>query len=262
MRNCCPAALVATLAVILVFLAAVSAAGPPKRVGQKDQIPQAVEFFSAIKAGQINARITVTPTFQLQAAIVNQSDRPLNVELPQAFAAVPMGGLAIRSAARNDGTVRQADPQPAAQGTPTPVLGNATNVMNMQTVGGGFWNSGPDGGPLVLTVAPGKLQQIVVAVVCLEDGKKNPSVAMPYALVPIDRFAQRAEVGQVCQILGHGMASRHVAQLAAWHFNNNESWQALAARWPRFSKAEFQAAMQLAVTATKLAEQRKWQSSQ
>jgi hypothetical protein len=252
MHKCYPATLVAALLIILVVPAIDSAAGTPNKAAPKNQTAQSVEFFSAIKAGKIDARVTVTPTFQLQAELVNQGDVPLNVELPQAFAAVPMRGLAIRGATRTDGSARPADPQSSAQGTSTPVLVSAINLMNMQTVGGGFWNRGPDGGPLMVALAPGKIQRVVVAVMCLEDGRKSPSVAMPYALVPIGCFAQCAEVGEVCKLLGHGMVNWRVAQLAAWHFNNHESWQALAAHRLRFSTAELKAAMRLADTATGL----------
>ena len=214
MRYCHPATLVAALLIILVFPAVDSAAESTKKAASKNQPPQSVEFFSAIQAGQIDARITVTPTFQLQAVIFNQSNAPLNVELPENLPPSPCG--VWRFEARRCSAGRS---PPSPQGTPTYAVSSATNRMNMQTVGGGFWDPRPDVGPLVIALAPGKPQRVVVAVVCLEDGKNNPSVAMPYALVPVDSFAQRTEVGEVCQMLGHGMVNRRVAQLAAWHFN-------------------------------------------
>ena len=71
-------------------------------------------------------------------------------------------------------------------------------------------------------------------------------------------------------MLGTGKINQRAAQVAVWHYNNNISWQDLAAKQlrfadgtsqPYFSMQEIRAGMQLGTMATKLVEQRKQQQT-
>ena len=66
-------------------------------------------------------------------------------------------------------------------------------------------------------------------------------------------------------MLGTGRIAQRAAQVAAWHLNNDLSWQELAAKRlnfangtsrPYFTPQELQGGMQISTVATKLAEQR------
>ena len=69
-------------------------------------------------------------------------------------------------------------------------------------------------------------------------------------------------VKAVLMILGNGNLDQHAAQAAAWHFTDGMSWSELAAKKshhlggrpdePYFSRAELQAAMQIATQAEQL----------
>jgi hypothetical protein len=85
--------------------------------------------------------------------------------------------------------------------------------------GGGFFN-----------VAPEKVRKINVAVVCLEDGKEDPTPRMAYRIVPIESFTDKGEVIELCKMLGRGELPQNTAQAAAWHLANGLSWEALAAK--------------------------------
>jgi len=127
--------------------------------------------------------------------------------------------------------------------------------MGMGGMGGGFMN-----------VAPEKVEHLNVPVVCLEHGKHDPKPTVKYEIRPIEEFTDKAGVREVCSLLGAGTLPQRVAQVAAWHLNNDMSWEQLATkqlrfangtRRPYFSPNELKAAMQLVTVATNLAEQRK-----
>ncbi|OHB79919.1 MAG: hypothetical protein A2V98_23200 [Planctomycetes bacterium RBG_16_64_12] len=116
-----------------------------------------------------------------------------------------------------------------------------------------------------MNVPPEKVGKLKITTVCLEHGKREPRPAVPYEIKPIEEFTDRAEVHEVCRMLGNGMMPQRAAQVAAWHLANDMSWQELAAkelrfangtRAPYFSAQEIQAGMQVAATATQLAQQR------
>jgi len=134
-------------------------------------------------------------------------------------------------------------------------------------MGGG----GMGGGGGFMNVAPEKVGKIKVTTVCLEHGKPEPRPAMKYKIIPIEQFTDRAEVQEVCRMLGTGGIPQRAAQVAAWHLADDMSWQELAAkqlrfangtRAPYFTRQEMQGGVQVAAVATKLAQQRRSDTKQ
>lgn len=124
----------------------------------------------------------------------------------------------------------------------------------MGGMGGGFWNLPPE-----------KVGQIKVATVCLEHGKPDPRPGMKYQIKPIEQFTDKPAVHEVCRMLGRGELSQRVAQVAAWHLQNNMSWDELIKKQirhangisvPYFSREEIRAAMTAVTTATLAVENR------
>ena len=81
----------------------------------------------------------------------------------------------------------------------------------------------------------------------------------------IEAFTDKAEVQELCRMLGTGQLNQRAAQVAAWHLNNDMSWQELAGKQlrfangtarPYFSAREIQAGMQIVAVATERARQR------
>ena len=90
--------------------------------------------------------------------------------------------------------------------------------MGMGGMGmGGFFNVGPD-----------RVAKLKVQTVCLEHGKEDPNPRVPYALRPIESFTQKAELIELCKMLGRGEIDQVSAQAAAWHLSDGLSWQELA----------------------------------
>jgi hypothetical protein len=87
----------------------------------------------------------------------------------------------------------------------------------MGGMGGGMFDVGPD-----------RVGKIKVATVCLEHGKDDPNPRVAYELKPLEEFTDKAEVIEVCKMLGRGQLDQSTAQAAAWHLTDGLTWAQLA----------------------------------
>ncbi|MEN6558068.1 MAG: hypothetical protein ABFC54_07805 [Thermoguttaceae bacterium] len=172
-----------------------------------------VEMFSAMQRGDIAVKFIPKDSTQARVLIENKTDRPLNVKLPDAFAGVPVLAQSGRSG-RSGGSSRDSS------------SGN-------QSSGGGMGGMG--GGMGMFNIAPEKVGQLKVTTVCLEHGKREPNERMAYEIRPLESVTSKPGVRELCQLLGNGKISQRAAQAAAWHLNNDMSWQQLAAKQLRFT---------------------------
>ncbi|MBP63781.1 MAG: hypothetical protein CMJ62_19825, partial [Planctomycetaceae bacterium] len=120
-------------------------------------------------------------------------------------------------------------------------MGMGMGGMGMGGMGGGFFN-----------VQPGKARKIQVPLVCLEHGKPDPRPRIPYVIKPLEEVSDSPEVYELCSMLGYGQIDQRAAQVAAWHLQNEMSWNQLATkeirhlngvREPYFSSDEIYRAM-------------------
>ncbi len=173
----------------------------PKKVGSFDPSNETVELFDAVNAGQVEVKLIPKDSTQGRVFIKNKTKKPLNVKLPEAFAASPvlaqMGGG-------------------GGQGMGGGMGGMGGGGMGM---GGGFFN-----------VPAEKEGNFKVPCMCLEHGKPEPRPAMTYKLAPIETLSKKPGVEELCRQLGYGKINQRAAQVAAWHLNNEMSWQTLTAK--------------------------------
>lgn len=253
----------AALAVLSTTLLAADRHARPAKIGSYNPENTTVEMFEAIQSGDIEVRLIPKDSTQCNVLIKNKTDRPLNVKLPEAFAGVPAlaqfggGGLGGGDGGRGN------------RGG-----GGGNNNNSNQSMGGGMGGmggGGMGGGMGMFNVPPEKVGQLKVTTVCLEHGKDEPRAAIPYEIKPLESVTTKAGVRELCQSLGNGQLDQRAAQAAAWHLNNDMSWQELAAKQlhfangasrPYFSPAEIQAGMKIAATATTIAQQRQIQESE
>jgi len=122
-------------------------------------------------------------------------------------------------------------------------------------------------GPL-FNIAPERVGKVKLPAVCLDHGKPDPTPQSKYKyeVKPLESVTDKEGVAEVCVMLSHGEVTQQIAQLAAWHLNNDLSWEKLAkvrqrgglfGPTPTYSKAELQAAKKTAEKAVKLAQERK-----
>ena len=245
---------VGSVVIVLLIAAAALAVEGRKRlrkIGEYDPDAKTIEMFAAIEKGDIAVKLIPKDSTECNVLIENKTDKPLNVELPSAFAAVPvlaqmggMGGMGGRRGGRSGGGMNQG-------------MGGGMGGMR-----GGMGGMGGGG---MFCVPPEKVGKINVPTVCLEHGKEEPRAAIPYEIKPLESFTSKGGVRELCEMLGQGQLDQRAAQVAAWHLNSDMSWQELAAKRlqyangisrPYFTALEIQAGMKISATAVEIAKQR------
>lgn len=270
------------LAVVLLLLPALVLAGnrPGRRPrpGQFNPDHKTVEMFEAINKGEIGVKLVPKDSAECQVLIENKTKQPLNVKLPEAFAGVPVlaqaagpGNLGLGGLGGNNRANRNWGGGGGTQGFGGG-WGGGMGGWGGGMGGMGMWNLPPEiiaQHPAALfNIAPEKVGKLKVTTVCLEHGKPDPRPSAKYEIKPIEQFTDKKEVHELCRMLGSGRINQRAAQVAAWHLNNDMSWQELAAkqlrfangtRRPYFSPQELKVGMQITAIATNLAKQREKQ---
>lgn len=199
-----------------------------------------VELFAAIEAEDVDAVMIPRDSRRATLQIKNNTEQPLAIRLPHAFAGVPVlaqQGLGLF-------------------GNPGGGGGGAPQALGMGFPGGGQGLNGLLGGPGgVMNVPPGKVLKVKRKSVCLQYGNPEPGPRVAYKIVPLKTVSSDESLSEMLAVLGYDGLDQRVAQIAAWHFANGMSWEQLAgltvrhfngSRSPRFSAAEIRAAQQLA----------------
>jgi hypothetical protein len=235
-----------------------------RRPPAADQV--AVEMFKAIADGQIAVKLIPKDATQCRVRIENKTDKPLSVKLPDSFVGVPiLAQFGPQQPGGNRGSNRG-----GTSGSGNQAFGGGMGGYP----GGGGGGGGMMGGMGMFNLPPEKVGQLEIPIVCLEHGKKNPKPAIPYEIRPVESFTQKSGVKELLQIFGAGYLNQgashlnqQAVQAAAWHLNNDLSWQELACkriyypggsvRGPYFSPQEIQIGMNLAATARKAAQENK-----
>jgi hypothetical protein len=225
-----------------------------------------VEIFSGIENGKIEVQLIPKDSTRCRLLVKNKTDRPLNVLLPPALAGVP-----VLAQWGNQNNVNQNNlPQNLGIGVGQGING----PMNPGPMNPGPMNIGAPHkpkqngvGPILLpgpvfNIPPEKVGRWKLASVCLDHGKPTPRPQMQYQIKPIEQCAARPAVTELCAMLGRGEVNQRVAQLAAWHLNNNMGWTELAGLRhrstfgdrPAYSRTELGAGKRVAEKAVALAE--------
>lgn len=183
----------------------------------KSQPGERVELFAAMEAKQVAVKLIPKNAEQATVVIHNRTDKPLSIQLPEAFA-----GLPVLAQNQNAGG---ANPNRNVGG------GGGNNNAN-QGFGGGMGGMGMGMGGMGMggffNVGPDRVGKIKVQTVCLEHGKEDPNPRVPYELRPITSFTQKAELIEMCKMLGRGEIDQVSAQAAAWHLSDGLTWDQLA----------------------------------
>jgi len=231
-----------------------AAANAKKSDSETSKAPtKSVEFFKAMDDGQLEVKFIAKNDHAARVLITNTTKQPLDIKMPEAFAGVPV--LAQIGGGFGGG----------GRGGGGGGLGGGGG--GQQSVGGGGLGGGGGGlggGGGQFSIPPEHTAKINVAVVCLDHGLRDPSSSRPYKIVPADEHLDKPEVIELLKAFGRGGLDHQSVQAAAWHLNNDLSWDQLAAklqgtrrspsRPPYFSRQQIQAGIAYATEATRLAE--------
>ncbi len=215
-----------------------------------DVTAKKVELFDGMQSGDLDVKIIAKNDHAGNVIIANKTGLPIEIRLPEAFAAVPV-------VAQFGG---------GGQGGGGGGFGGGGGGGGQQSGGGGFGGGGQGGGGGggVFSIPPEETAKLPVELVCLDHGLRDPSSSKPYKLVPAESHVKNPAVIELLKALGRGELDHGAAQAAAWNLNSNMSWEALAAkqtgtvrnihRSPYFSARQIRAGMAYAQEATQRAE--------
>jgi hypothetical protein len=232
-------------------LCATSWAASPVAESKSASAPAPIGMFEAMKAGQLEVQyIPLDESRQAKLLFKNKTKEPLSLKLPANFGAAPIlaqGGLGGLGGGGQGGR----------QG------GQGQNQQAGGGLGGGQQGGlGGGGGGGLFNIAPEKVGEIVVATVCLEHGKLEPSKHIAYEVKPLSECTTSPGVAEAIALLHDGKTNQKVAQAAVWHLANGLTWDQLAAKkvnrvgradTPYYEGTELQAAMELTKHVEKLA---------
>jgi hypothetical protein len=184
-----------------------------------------VDLFDGMKNGTIEGKVVPLSDHQARIFITNKTDQPLSIKLPDAFAAVPLaqfgGGGGGRGGGGGGGGGRSSSRSSSGSGGQNQSSGGGL---------GGSGGGGGGGGGGLFSVPPEKTAEIDAATLCLDHGLRDPSPSVPYKLVPADEHLDRPAVVELLKAFGRGDLDHQAAQAAAWHLNNDMTWDELAAQ--------------------------------
>jgi hypothetical protein len=208
--------------VIASALIAAPAVAAPKNAKPAKPVAKTVELFEAMKSDQIGVKFIPKNANSANLIIENKTKEPLQVQVPEAFAGVPV------------------------------ILNQAAAADAGQGLGGG------QGGP-AFNIAAEKTRRIEVPCLCLEHGKRDPTPKMAYEIKPIEALTTKSETVALIKRYARGDVNVKAAQAAAWHLENGMSWQQLASKkithllgpdQPYFNERELTVAVNLVRDAT------------
>lgn len=176
-----------------------------------------IDLFEAVDNGQAGLDFIAKSDHAGRVILTNKTKQPLHLKLPEAFAGVPVLAQQFGGGGRGGGGS---------------TFGGGGG--GQQSTGGGFGGGGGGigggGGGGFFSIPPEQTKKIDVALVCLDHGLREPSSSKPYKLVAATEHLDNPAVVELLKAFGRGELKHDAVQAAAWHLNNNMSWDALAAK--------------------------------
>ena len=191
---------------------------------------EAVDMFAAMQTGDVDVTIKARSAIDSNILVKNNTDRPLSVQMPTTFSAVPVlrqfggGGFGGGGGGRGGGLGGGLGGQ---QGGGQGIGGGFGGGGG----GGGFGGGGRGGGGLgggAFNIPPGKVGKVAVKTVCLEHGKKDPKSHIDYKIAPLSLLNDDPKIAEMMGMLANDEVAQPVAQAAAWHVTDDKSWEELS----------------------------------
>jgi hypothetical protein len=224
---------------------------PADKAEPAEEEAEGLELFQAIDDGLVEVKFVARSDSKGRLVVTNKTDHPVAVQIPEAFAGVPVAKQMGGGFGGGGGG-----------------LGGGGGGGN-QSVGGG------GGGGGQFNIAPEQVERIDVPLLCLDHGLKDPSSSKPYEIRPLEDVVDSPAVIEIVKAFANGELPRGACQAAVWHIHSDVSWIDLAnkltgtqrqvVREPYFSSAEIRVAMAVAHQAEMMTEgvkleKRNWRS--
>ena len=221
---------------------------------------QAVELFQAMEEGLVEVKLVPKNSLESSLSVTNKTNRPIVVDMPSAFAGVPVlaqppmggfggggfgggpGGGGFGGGAFGGDDMGRGGR--GGRGGMDSGRGGGSSGGN-QSVGGGMGGGrmGGMGGGMggrrgggMFSIAPNKTHKEAVRTVCLEHGKKEPRSTVKYTIVPIDSYTDNKTTQVLCEMLGDKNLDQNAVQVAVWSAENGMTMEELAAKTRQTSR--------------------------
>lgn len=216
---------------------------------------QAVELFQAMEEGLVEVKLVPKNSLESSLSVTNKTNRPIVVDMPSAFAGVPVlaqppmggfggggfgggpGGGGFGGGAFGGDDMGRGGR--GGRGGMDSGRGGNSNSGGNQSIGGGMGGGrmGGMGGGMggrrgggMFSIAPNKTHKEAVRTVCLEHGKKEPRSTVKYTIVPIDSYTDNKTTQVLCEMLGDKDLDQNAVQVAVWSAENGMTMEELAAK--------------------------------
>ena len=195
-----------------------------------------VEMFAAMKSGEIEVVIKTKSAADANVMVKNNSDKPLAIEMPPAFATVPVlrqvgfggGGGGNRGGGGGfGGGGNRGGGGFGGGGNQGGGGGFGGGGRGGGGFGGGGGGRGGGGGGGVFNIPPGRTGKVSVHTFCLEHGKRDPEPRMSYEIKPLSAMSTDPKIFELCRMLANDEVTQPVAQAAGWNIANDLSWEFL-----------------------------------
>ena len=201
---------------------------------------ESVELFAAINEGTVDVAFKAKDSTEANIIVTNKSDKPLAIQMPPAFAAVPVmaqfGGGGQGGGGFGGGGGQQGGGGGFGAGGGQGVGGGfggggQGGGMGGGMGGGGFGGGGGGGGGAqagaggIFNIPPGRVGKVNVAIFCLEHGKTDPRPQIEYTIKPLSVLSSDPMVEKFCRLLASDQIDQHVAQASAWYVANGLTWE-------------------------------------
>ncbi len=194
---------------------------------------EAVEMFAAMETGDVEVIIKARSAIDSNILVKNNTDRPLSVQMPKTFSAVPvmrqfggggLGGGGLGGGGLGGGGLGGGLGGGGGQG----IGGGIGGGGGGGGFGGGGLGGGRGGGGGAFNIPPGKVGKVAVKTVCLEHGKKDPKSHIDYKIQPLSMLKDDPKIAEMMTMLANDEIAQPVAQAAAWNVTDKKSWEELS----------------------------------
>lgn len=231
---------IAAAAILAVAQAASAREGVIRKLSY-DPEARRVELFEAMEQDLVSVRISPRDEFESLVFVTNKTDAPLTVVFPKAVAAVPVlkqfgQQLGQGNPFNQSGQTgqNQANRNNAVQSVGGQIGASGQQTFN-QGIGQGFFNTNGNGNAkkaakidgFFCSVPAEKTVQLELQSVCLDHGKRTPTVKMNFELRPIAEHANDPALVALFESVDMRTASRPAIQAAAWNIQNGVPLQTL-----------------------------------
>ncbi len=199
-----------------------------------DPSAKKVNLFEAMEEKQIATKVIAKNETTGKILFENKTDQPLTVVLPESFVAVPIHAQFpgnnfpgnLFSGSNNGDNNGNGNNQSQSVG------GNFNNNNfgnNNNNFGNNNNNNNPFGpGQGFFSVPPHRIVSVTYQSVCLEHGKRTPTLRTKLKLIPTEQFTKDVNLQELLTLVGDRRVNQKTVQAATWHLSNKMSWKQLA----------------------------------